>query len=305
MIAQAKGTPAGSEIVNVATATFVDGEGRNGTVTSNPSVLKVGEVLDVVVSVRDPGRVPVSSPAAEGVLAFSVTNTGNGREAFALSSVAGLSGDQFKPTVQRLALDSDGDGRFDPARDALYTAGAEPVLDPDQSTTVFLVSDIPGDLRDGDLGSASLTATALTGSGAPGRTLDGRGDGGGDAVVGASGARSVKPHGYAAALAEVRLVKSQSLTHPSGGDGAISGAVITYTLAARVEGRSRIDAGRITDAIPPTTTFVPGSLRLDGVTLTDAADDDAGAVGAEGVSFLVGALAASSTRTASFQVRIN
>jgi hypothetical protein len=33
------------------------------------------------------------------------------------------------------------------------------------------------------------------------------------------------------------------------------------------------------DALPANTTYIPGTLKLNGVTLTDAADADAGDVG--------------------------
>ena len=55
------------------------------------------------------------------------------------------------------------------------------------------------------------------------------------------------------------------------------------------------------------TTYVAGSLRLDGIALSDPTDGDAGAFdpNSRTVSVALGDAAAAAIRTVSFQVRIN
>ena len=74
-------------------------------------------------------------PGASGeVLRFTISNAGNGSEAFALSTQAALGGDDFDPSVTSLVLDSNGNGAYDAGVDTLYVAGAnDPVLAPDAS----------------------------------------------------------------------------------------------------------------------------------------------------------------------------
>ncbi|MEI9849934.1 MAG: hypothetical protein WDN24_02545 [Sphingomonas sp.] len=55
---------------------------------------------------------------------------------------------------------------------------------------------------------------------------------------------------------------------------------------------------------PPGTDYVPGSIRLDGTALTDAADADAGSFDGAGVRVALGDVAAPATRRIEFQVKI-
>ena len=56
---------------------------------------------------------------------------------------------------------------------------------------------------------------------------------------------------------------------------------------------------------PADTTYVAGSLKLDGATLTDAADADAGRSGTSGISVDLGTVSGGSSRTVTFQVTID
>ena len=74
--ALAAGTPAGTDITNVATATYELPSGDDASVDSNVVTLKVDELLDVTVAWGDPGDV-VTAPGLTGqLLSFTVTNAG-------------------------------------------------------------------------------------------------------------------------------------------------------------------------------------------------------------------------------------
>lgn len=94
----ATGTRAGSTISNTAQASFDNGAGIQ-TVNSNPVDLLVDELLDVTVASSDPADVPTAPGAINGVLTFEVTNTGNGKESFRLTTIANGGGDDYDPTV--------------------------------------------------------------------------------------------------------------------------------------------------------------------------------------------------------------
>ena len=273
--AAANGVRAGTVIRNVATATF-DAGGGPKTVTSNQVDLKVDEVLDVTVVSRDSGYASVSPGGTGQVRSFTVTNVGNGQEAFSLAGVGAVAGNDFDPAVTSIAVDTNGNGTYDAGVDQVIAAGAaSPLLDPDAAITVFIVSDIPAGAADGKHGNVKLTATAATGTGTPGTVFAGQGTGGGDAIVGATHAQADATGGFVVQAASLALVKSATVVDPYGGTRAVPGSLITYKLSATVGGSGSIANLHLTDAIPADTTYQTGSLALDGAALTDAADADA------------------------------
>ncbi|MEI9903570.1 MAG: hypothetical protein WDN06_05980 [Asticcacaulis sp.] len=63
--------------------------------------------------------------------------------------------------------------------------------------------------------------------------------------------------------------------------------MITYSLQASLSVVAQITGARITDGIPGGTSYVAGSLTLDGSLLSDAADSDAGAFDPDAASITV------------------
>jgi uncharacterized repeat protein (TIGR01451 family) len=304
--ALAAGTPAGTNITNVATATYELPNGAEATIDSNAVTLKVDELLDVSVAWSDPADVAATAGGGAQPLKFTVTNGGNGTETFALATVANGGGDDFDPAVTSVVLDTNGNGAYDAGIDTVYSSGSnDPELAPDQSTTVFVLSSIPAGAGDGQRGRIDLTAVARTGSGARGTSFAGAGQGGGNAVVGATGADSDDDGYYRVARASVSFVKSATVADAFGGAAAAPGSTITYTLAATVSGSGSLANLRVSDPVPAGTTYQAGSLTLEGSPLTDAADSDAGSFTGSAISVGLGTVAAGATRTITFQVKID
>lgn len=311
--AHAAGTAAGSSITNTATVTFTDPGGTPVSVPSNTSSLQVDEILNVAVVSNDAGNVPVTTPDADAVLTFTVTNVGNGSEAFVLSANSALLGDNFDPANVRIYLDANGNGTFEAATDTLYVPGvsADPVLPADGTQVVFVVSDITTGLANTNVGLVSLAAEALTvratpGADAPGTTFAGQGTAGSDAVVGTTQAAGSAQRGYVVAQVATTFTKTQAVvSHPVFGTNAVPGATIIYTLELVATGSGSLTGAAISDPVPAGTTYVPGSLTLNAVALTDVADADAGSVAAGTVSVTLGTVTAPATHTVTFRVTIN
>lgn len=300
----AAGTRAGTTISNTASASFDNGSGTQ-TIDSNRVDLRVDELLDVTVASGNPSDVPTTPGATNQVLTYSVTNTGNGQEAFRLSTIANVGGDNYDPVVTQIYIDN-GDGVFDASTDMLYNAGAnDPVLDPDQSVRVFVIATTPGTVTDGNRGIVTLVAAAKTGTGAPGTTFAGQGEGGGDAIVGSTGADGQDNGAFRVSAATVTLVKSAAIVDPFGGSEPVPGATITYTIVATVAGSGSVNGLAITDNIPADTAYVAGSITLGGSSLTDAADADAGDYNGTRIRVGLGTVAGGQTRTVTFRTRIN
>ena len=299
----AAGAPAGTIIENTATATYDDG-GVIRNASSNTVQVRVDEVLDVTVASLDSGPLTVRS-GGTAVLAFQVTNTGNGPESIALEAVTSVAGNAFDAVPDAIAIDSNGNGVYDAGVDQVLPGPATLTsLPAEASQTVFVIVSAPAGLADGAQSAVNLVARTATGSGAPGTLFAGSGEGGGDAVVGASGGTAVATGQLVASASTVTLVKSASVADPFGGSSAVPGAIITYSITALVSGSADVDALRITDAIPPRTQYRAGTLQLDGAPLTDAAGDDAGEATPATVSFDLGTVPGGASRTVSFAVSI-
>lgn len=304
--AQAAGTLAGTDIVNVAQASY-DGPGGTVTVDSNPVTITVDELLDVTVVSGDPGDVATTPGATTQVTTYQVTNTGNGSEAFTLAADTAKTGDDFDTTFEQIVLDTNDNGVYDVGVDTVYAAGTnDPVLAPDESVRVFILSTIPATANDTERAEVELSATAVTGSGTPGTTFAGQGDGGGDAVVGSTGADGADSGFFVIQVADVALVKSATIVDPFGGTEAVPGATITYQIVATTSGSGSLTNLTIADDVPNDTTYVSESITLESAAVTDSnADADEGSFDGTQIAVALGTIASGQTRTITFQVTID
>lgn len=304
--AHATGTVAGTTISNTATATYTDPVGNPVTVPSNRVDLRVDEVLNVTVATAESGDVASQPGATNQVVRYTVTNTGNGSEAFRLTAITAIGGDAFDPTATSIVIDTNGNGVYDPIGDTVYIPGTnDPVLAPDTSIRVFILSTVPGSATDGQRGQIDLSATAVTGSGPAGTTFATQGTGGGDAVVGTTTAVGRDRNFFVVSAATVALVKSASVLDPFGGTKSIPGAVITYTLIATVSGSGTLANLAVGDPAPAATTYVPASITAESVAISDATDADTGEFAGGRVAVRFGSVAGGQTRTVTFKVTIN
>lgn len=306
--AHAAGTIAGTDIVNVAQATYDDPNGGPPVVVpSNIVTIKVDELLDVTVVTSDPGDIATDPGATAQVTTYQVTNTGNGQEAFTLSADTAKGGDDFDTTFEQIVLDTNNNGVYDAGVDTVYTAGTnDPDLAPDASVTVFILSTIPAAANDGERAEIELSGVAVTGSGVPGTAFAGQGDGGGDAVVGSTGADSEDSSFFIVQAAQIALVKSATVLDPFGGSESVPGATITYQLVATVTGTGNLTNLVITDNIPADTSYTAETITLEGAGLTDSdADADAGSFDGTKIAVALGTVAGGQTRTTTFQVIID
>jgi uncharacterized repeat protein (TIGR01451 family) len=245
-------------------------------------------------------------------LVFTLTNTCNGSETFNLTALsAGVVGDDFDPTlaVPAIYFDSDSSGDFS-GPDVAYTAGAnDPVLAADASVRLLVINNIPNTALNGNRGRSQLTAAAASGTGAPGTSFGFVGDGGVEAVAGTTGGDAVLFGEYLVADVQLSAVKTQSIVDQFGGQRPLPGARINYQIVVTHSGSGTATASGFSDLIPANTTYVTGSLQLNGAALSDTADGDAGtfvSAPAPEVRVTLGDLGgASGPQTIQFAVTIN
>jgi uncharacterized repeat protein (TIGR01451 family) len=305
----AAGTPVGTIIENTATVDF-DLAGTPVTLQSNTTTITVVERIDVVVSLQSPQQLVAPNDTNRGLL-FTVTNIGNGTETFTLAIESVLAGDDFDPTPSATPIyfDTDGSGDFN-VGDQPYTQGTnDPVLAADASVDVLILNDIPGTVVNGEIGLSQLTATSLTGTGPAGTEYTGQGDGGVDAIIGSTTGESLDTGEYLVSDVAVNVVKSQVVNDPFGGNQALPGATITYTITVEVANSGTATASAVNDLIPTFTTFVPGSITLNAAAISDAVDGDAGEYDTSGAAMVVVRLGdltqADGVQTVVFEVMID
>ncbi len=301
----AAGTIAGTIIENTAQATYTSADGSIIEIPSNIITITVDELLDINVVSNDPGDIIALPGVTDQILTFQIANIGNGQESYRLTADTAVGGDDFDPALQMIVLDTNDNGVYDPGIDTTYVMGAnDPDLAPDESVTVFIITTIPSTQADGERAEVSLIAEANTGTGIAGTSFDGQGQGGGDAVVGSTGAIDESSGFFTISKAQVTLVKTATVLDPFGGTRAVPGSVITYNLVATISGSGTLTDMVISDPIPASTKYVPASTTLETVSLTDASDADAGAFDGSEINIDVGDVAAGETRTVTFEVTI-
>ncbi|MDH4046697.1 MAG: hypothetical protein OEW68_00475 [Gammaproteobacteria bacterium] len=305
----AAGTAAGTVIDNTAQLTYDIG-GTPLSLNSNTVSVTVDERIDVVVTLQSP-QVLVAGGDSNRSLLFRVTNTGNGSEDFLLAIDSNLTGDDFDPVpaVPAIYFDTDSSGDLS-AGDVAYNPGVnDPQLAADAFIDILLLNDIPLSAANGETGLSQLTATSTTGSGNPGDVFANQGDGGSDAVVGTSGGQAADVGEYLVSDVAVSIVKSVLVADPFGGTQPVPGATLTYTITVEVTNSGTASGSAVNDPVPANTTYVPASIRLNGSTLTDSPDADAGEFDTVGVPSIVVRLGdltqLSGPQTVTFQVTID
>lgn len=323
----AAGTVAGTIISSSANLSYELGGLAQAPVTIASATIKVDELIQPILTWQDGAPVSANSPGANNALTFVLTNSGNGYEAFSLTRANGplpLPSGNYTPldgSIGSIYLESGllaGFQATGPNADTVYIPGAnDPSLAPDTGKIIYVVSDTPN-VPGNALGEVALTAASLT-PGAPGAlpgaSFAGQGEGGVFAVVGSTRAMASATGSYLAVAAasgagspDLALNKTvAAVLDPNGTAVLMPGSVMTYQIAATLSGTGTVTNLAITDPLPDSLSFVPGSLVVDGVEQTDAADADKGqfVTATRTVSVSLGNVAAPANIVISFRATIN
>jgi uncharacterized repeat protein (TIGR01451 family) len=95
------------------------------------------------------------------------------------------------------------------------------------------------------------------------------------------------------------LVKSAVAPNP------VAGGEILYRIVYANHGSGHAERFRAVDTLPPNTSFVAGSLKVNSVTKTDAADADEATVSSNVLTVEIGAVAPDAAGVIEFKVRID
>lgn len=314
----AVGTTAGATISYTAKVSYSIGASVGSPITSAPASFRVDELIQPVLIWQDASAVPVNSPGTNDVLTFLLTNSGNGSEAFSLSRTNGplpLPAGNYTPldgTAGSIYLENGllaGFQATGPNADTAYVTGAnDPMLAADTGQIIYVLSDTPA-AASGSQGSVRLTAASLTAGAAgnlPGIGLAGLGQGGVFAVVGLSNAQAHATGSYVNSGLGLAITKSVvSIVDPDGTAVAMPGTVLTYQILASLSGTGTATNLVISDPLPAEVSYAVGSISVDGVAKTDAADADNAQFSANTVTVSLGDVAAPANIVITFRASIN
>lgn len=269
------GVTAGTSVGNVAVVNYESPEGNaQPTASSNTSTFTVSASAGVSVT---PDSIHTDQQTGDTNLhPFTVTNTGNSNDTFELVSWGkywvweiwrDLDGNEIIDDGDYQITDTDGDGAPDTGD-----------IVPGGTQSFIARTTIPPGSPDGQLGLHIVTATSSV-----------------DPTISDTSKKTTAVHAPVLTLA-----KSVAPT----GDQP-PGTVLTYTTTYTNSGSGPATVVVLVDQIPANTTYVPGSIKVDGVAVTDADDGDFAKFEAGSVVVSFPTLGALTSGTFSFQVTIN
>lgn len=295
----AVGTGAGEEIPNSATLDYtLDGFNRTA---SSVTTFFVDELLEVSVVNADASSIGVIPGQNAAVQQYTLSNLGNGFEAFRLNAEPVIGGDNFDSSLDAIFLETNAVPGLQtgPGGDTVYVVGTnDPLLAPDETLTVYVAADIPVgvDLNDAALLELrAIAATILLGSGTDdpsqssfpdvGESYPGLGDdqsaGSGtvDAMVGlsydATNALFADRHDFLVNEVAVAISKTAfDIADPTGGSTVVPGSVISYRVLVEIAGAGSAQTLVVTDPVPGDLLYTPNSLSVVGLPAGENADDD-------------------------------
>jgi len=296
IFAIAKGTIAGSVIENRAT---VKVKLQNSIVESqsNKDTFVVDQIVDIKLSWQDSSEVAVASGEKDRVLTFEVSNIGNKRDTVTLEHIDN-GGNSFskKPTNVRIYKDTNGNGVWD-ENDIKVS---KVTLNEDSNTTLFLVSDIQEDnynVNDKDDEGIKAISKSSNSSGNDNKDKI-------DTVVRNKNAQDYGTYiirdYWLETLKSSKIESEDNKTH--------TGSVIEYKIELKIGGSNtnkEITDIKLKDAIPNGTTYINGSLKLNGTTLSDAKDGDAGYFENNTIWVSILKIKNSETKEVLFKVKVN
>ncbi|UBQ37871.1 DUF11 domain-containing protein [Acinetobacter johnsonii] len=278
---------AGTNISNVATASYTDNTGTTRTVTSNEVKTVVAQVGSFTL-VQD--RSVTTVPNGQATMSHILTNTGNGTDTFTISladldnHVSGSNTFDFAADKFAVYIDKNKDGVPDDAVN-LNAPGKTIELQAGEDVGLVVVATTPNTAITGQFDKLQLTATASKTNLYSASSINNT-----DTVTITSGA-------------VVTITKAASIST------AKVGEEIEYTLTFKNTGNAAATNVAIFDILPANVTYVGGSARYSGsaTALTDgndAADTYQYDLTNKRFLFNIASLAANTTGTLKFKVAV-
>lgn len=287
--AHAAAPAAGTNISNIASASYTDSTGNTKTVSSN---IVTTTVLPVASFTLIADRTANANANNQVSLSHTLTNTGNGSDTFTVNVADVTSGDQYDFSSLKVYLDANKDGVPDsqtPVTSVTLAAGESVNLIVQATTPTTRAGGVA--LSAGDLGKLTITAQS---------TLDN--------TLTATNTDTVKITNGAV----ISVIKSASVTAIDATQSSPTAREVEYKLVYQNTGNTTATDVTVTDLLPAGLTYVANSAKLAGVAQTDGVDADGykfvettPGSGKGTVTLTIPTLAPNTTGTLTFKVRVD
>ncbi len=241
-------TPAGEQIKNLATVTYQDAAGNSYSAQSNEAVVTVAQVYSATVG-QDVDKTAVAGQVV--YLPFTLTNTGNGPDDFAISAANGITGgDDLDAATIEVYRDTSGNGVPDGSEPAV-AAGTPITLPAGAIENLVVAVTVPGGATDGETLGVTLTAEAFNGTGAA--VTASVEDVSTSAAKGRDNADGTN-ESLITITGDAVLVVSKASSHD------VANKRITYTVSVRNDGNQPARDVVLFDGLPAGTDYVSSSV---------------------------------------------
>ncbi len=283
--AQSSGT-GGVVITNQAHATYSDPGGNDHQVSSNPVSLTVIAVVSLSVTPDDTQPTGIMVPNEQVTRLFRVCNTGNVADQYSLTQTT------ITPpsTISALYWDIDGSGTL--------TAGDTQVSLNSTLTPTMQPGACLGILVIVDTGAIKLDEVITIGLTAKSKVDNNKTDTGTNINKGGEGTKVTDPTNPA--LPPVKYVENKD--HIT----STAGAILNYSINFRNSGTTPAINVLLTDDLPPELDYMPGTMKIGDVSLTDAIDGDiAHVINSRRLEVKLASVAVNQIVSVAFQARLN
>ena len=283
--ANAAAPAAGTNISNIATASYTDANNTPRSVTSNEVKTTVLQVASFTLTAP---QSTTANPNGQVSLSHTLTNTGNGADTFTVNLVDvtnGTNGDTYDFSNLNVYLDADKNGI--PDSQTPIAPGSTVSVGAGQSVGLIVVATTPSAAAAAAVGKLTVSATNVYSASINSNTATTASNT--DTVTIVTGA-------------VIQVTKSVNATAVKIGDE------IEYTLTYKNTGNSTATGVILSDVLPTNTTYVANSGVWNGSARTDASGDEVGAaynVTTNTVNFLLATVAPNTTGTLKFKVTVN
>lgn len=292
--AHAAAPAAGTNISNVASATYTDSTGASKTVNSNIVTTTVSPVGSITLVAN---RTATANANALVSLSHTLTNNGNSSDTITLSvaNIANGSGDDYDFSGLKVYLDTNNDGTPDGAPVVIGNATGTITLAAGQSVNLIVEGTTSATAAASNTGQWTLNAVS-------GRT---------DVVTGGALTASNTDTVTIINGAVISLTKSASVSLIDATKATAADREVTYTLVYKNTGNSTATNVLVTDKLDSRLEYVPGTAKLMNVSQTDAVDDTAGPgfvdnykIVGDTLTLKIPSLAPNTTGTLTFKARV-
>lgn len=293
--AHAAAPAAGTNISNVASATYTDSTGASKTVNSNIVTTTVSPVGSITLVAN---RTATANANALVSLSHTLTNNGNSTDTITLSvaNIAnGPGSDDYDFSGLKVYQDTNNDGTPDGAPIVIGGVAGTITLAAGQSVNLIVE------------GTTSATAAANSTGQWTLKAESGRSD----VVTGGALIASNTDTVTIINGAVISLTKSASVSLIDATKATDADREVTYTLVYRNTGNSTATNVLVTDKLDSRLEYVPGTAKLMNVSQTDTVDDTAGPGFVDNYKFVgdtltlkIPSLAPNTTGTLTFKARV-